>query len=390
MAEVNTFYQSQYTGEQLDEILKNVYDAVPLDGSKPMTAPLTIKEVENGYTQLEKNHTQTTDLGTALRDVSKGGSVVALLLKAADQAARLQFGASVYDLIHTGNITGYVKPYADTAQAASEAAESALEGVREAIEAIPEGAATPIVNDLTTGGTSMALSAEMGKQLKTELNTRVNPNLLDNWYFGNPVNQRGQTDYNGPAGYTIDRWRTSNANTGVAVADDSIFLVAAVGATPYLLQTPQAWQRLLGRTVTLSILSDGQLKTATSKLPEAVPSTATLYCTIGEYGHVIALAGKLHVRLTGPVSEGRNFTAVKLEFGAEQTLAHQEDGVWVLNEMPDYGLELLKCQRYYQLFSSEATRPTALADYRPSMRVTPATGTIDIDGVTYYYADANL
>lgn len=170
MAEVGTFYQSKYTGEQLDEILKNVYDAVPLDGSKPVTGALDIKKVENGYSRFNKNHTQTTDLGTELKDISKGGSVVALLLKAADQAARLQFGTSVYDLIHTGNITGYVKPYADAAQAASEAAESALEGVREAIEAIPEGAATPIVNDLTTGGTSMALSAEMGKKLNTEQN----------------------------------------------------------------------------------------------------------------------------------------------------------------------------------------------------------------------------
>ena len=56
----------------------------------------------------------------------------------------------------------YVEPYASAAQ-------SALEGVKEAIDNIPEGAATPIVNDLTTGGASMALSAEMGKELKSEL-----------------------------------------------------------------------------------------------------------------------------------------------------------------------------------------------------------------------------
>jgi hypothetical protein len=55
-----------------------------------------------------------------------------------------------------------------------------------------------------------------------------------------------------------------------------------------------------------------------------------------------------------------------------------------------YGAALAECQRYYQIFSSEAARPTALADYRPAMRTTPATGAIDIDGVTYYYADANL
>jgi hypothetical protein len=38
--------------------------------------------------------------------------------------------------------------------------------------------------------------------------------------------------------------------------------------------------------------------------------------------------------------------AVKLEFGPEQTLAHQENGAWVLNEIPDYGQELAKCQRF--------------------------------------------
>jgi hypothetical protein len=44
------------------------------------------------------------------------------------------------------------------------AAQSALSGVQTAIRNIPAGS-TPIVNDLTTGGATMALSAEMGKKL---------------------------------------------------------------------------------------------------------------------------------------------------------------------------------------------------------------------------------
>lgn len=229
MAEVGTFYQSKYTGEQLDEILKNVYDAVPLDGSKPMTAPLTIKEVENGYTQLEKNHTQTTDLGTALRDVSKGGSVVALLLKAADQAARLQFGTSVYDLIHTGNITGYVKPYADTAQAASAAAESALEGVKEAIDNIPEGVATPIVNNLTTGGTSMALSAEMGKVLKSELEGITSEDIGAIAAAVPDISGKNLADYVALGKSGIYR----GANVTNAPTTDWYFFVILAGSTAY-------------------------------------------------------------------------------------------------------------------------------------------------------------
>ena len=39
--------------------------------------------------------------------------------------------------------------------------------------------------------------------------------------------------------------------------------------------------------------------------------------------------------------------AVKLEPGSQQTLAHQENGVWALNEIPDYGEQLRRCQRYY-------------------------------------------
>ena len=38
------------------------------------------------------------------------------------------------------------------------------------------------------------------------------------------------------------------------------------------------------------------------------------------------------------------FVAVKLELGTEQTLAHQENGVWVLNEIPDYEEELIRCK----------------------------------------------
>jgi len=33
-----------------------------------------------------------------------------------------------------------------------------------------------------------------------------NPNLLDNWYFVRPINQKGQTTYLGTSGYTFDRW----------------------------------------------------------------------------------------------------------------------------------------------------------------------------------------
>ena len=45
-------------------------------------------------------------------------------------------------------------------------------------------------------------------------------------------------------------------------------------------------------------------------------------------------------------SEAIGLVAIKLELGPQQTLAHQENGVRVLNEIPDYAEQLLKCQRY--------------------------------------------
>lgn len=63
------------------------------------------------------------------------------------------------------------KEFADSASAAAvsangakTAAQSALAGVQTALNNLPAGA-TPVINDLTTGGAAAALSAEMGKQL---------------------------------------------------------------------------------------------------------------------------------------------------------------------------------------------------------------------------------
>ncbi len=53
-----------------------------------------------------------------------------------------------------------------------------------------------------------------------------NPNLLDNWYFADPINQRGQMEYS-DTGYTIDRWRTisdikfSATNGGLCFSPDT-------------------------------------------------------------------------------------------------------------------------------------------------------------------------
>ena len=47
------------------------------------------------------------------------------------------------------------------------------------------------------------------------------------------------------------------------------------------------------------------------------------------------------------LTTGDTWIGAKLELGSQQTLAHQENGVWVLNEIPKFGDQLAECQRYY-------------------------------------------
>ena len=49
-----------------------------------------------------------------------------------------------------------------------------------------------------------------------------NPNLLENWYFQDPVNQRGQEEYAGGKMYCIDRLYIRNKNLNVSLVDRGI------------------------------------------------------------------------------------------------------------------------------------------------------------------------
>lgn len=232
------------------------------------------------------------------------------------------------------------------------------------------------------------------QELHQELGRRPNPNLLHNWYFANPVNQRGQAVY--PAGekvYTIDRWY-KNSSIEVAVNEGSI-TITNTGTVSSSCAQPFANIPPAGAQLTFSALTaDGVLYSGTKRMPVTQAKYSNFFTTDEEVSARVYSAGDdgtpARFQFVVPVGASLELSAVKLELGSVQTLAHQDsDGKWVLNELPDYGEELAKCQRYYQLFSSEDKMPTALADYRPAMRATPATGTISIDGVTYYYADAN-
>lgn len=163
-----------------------------------------------------------------------------------------------------------------------------------------------------TAGENISIS---GSVIATKVQP-CNRNLLDNWYFGNPVNQRDVSGTISSAGYFLDRWKLVNGS--VTISADGITLN---GTMQQVLETAPVG------TVTASAMTQ-------AGVGEVVPTYDSASKTVTV------------------TADGKKLVAVKLEIGPQQTLAHQEDGVWVLNEIPDYGEELTKCMRYLQVLAA--------------------------------------
>lgn len=232
-------------------------------------------------------------------------------------------------------------------------------------------------NPVTSGG------------IYNSISSYVRPNLLDNWFFATslfPVNQRGQSSYSGGTGYCVDRWVRRNDGgtvTGTAtITDDGLRLSLASGKSNGLNQTIEH-AALLNKTVTISALFSGVSTGSLLKLQLAAANESRYNSS--EIGGVSVNGnGLFSVTFNMPSSIGNyslvNFgfycvdsnqfdgtlVAAKLELGSTQTLAHQENGTWVLNEIPNYAEELLKCQRYlvkffpYQRKRADAVLGTAI------------------------------
>lgn len=96
-----------------------------------------------------------------------------------------------------------------------------------------------------------------GAAIDAAINAKPNPNLLDNWYFGNPVNQRGQASYT-DVGYCIDRWYLGT-DGGVCLVEDGYIRTVMSGSWFNFEQKVDNFADLKGKTVTASALVDGNI-----------------------------------------------------------------------------------------------------------------------------------
>nr|DAZ51921.1 MAG TPA: hypothetical protein [Caudoviricetes sp.] len=183
------------------------------------------------------------------------------------------------------------------------------------------------------------LISEALTKIPTTSGGGVNPNLLDNWYFGRPVNQRGQTEYSGDK-YTVDRWHLTSDGV-LTVADEGIRLTSGALFEPLEYELSSF---LKGKTVTYSFFfADNTLVTKSA----VIPSTWGNWDSLIEIGDIQLIGLESGKRIWVRYSSTTTAVAAKLELGDTQTLAHKENGVWVLNEIPDFGEQLRRCQRYY-------------------------------------------
>ena len=205
-----------------------------------------------------------------------------------------------------------------------------------------------------TGGEKIQLE-QAGADLTINCTAR-NPNLLRNWYFPDPVNQNGTTEYTTAANRcTIDGWKSRDSNGIITLTDDGLKLSGIRALIYQVYQRPAIGTALtysalvkgpatIGFLGTTSVIStegnDGsfELLTATITVAENFNGTTGLPMFLNNSG----------ANVTGqPTEEDCWVKAVKLELGTEQTLARQnESGEWELIDPPDYDLQYTLCCQY--------------------------------------------
>lgn len=167
-----------------------------------------------------------------------------------------------------------------------------------------------------------------------------NPKLLDNWYWGNPVNQRGQTSYTG-AGYGgIDRF-TFDGQGGIMTVGDGFVSLQKTGDYTSPIQFFENSRVPANQTATISAIVNDDLFFATGTLESGI----TAACPGGRF-ESYRLDSRSVFRFVFTDSGVYKVRAVGLELGPQQTLAHKEYGEWVQNEIPKFGDQLAECQRY--------------------------------------------
>lgn len=211
--------------------------------------------------------------------------------------------------------------------------------------------------------------------VKTALQGRAAHNLLDNSWFVNPVNQRGQTSYTGVANasvYTIDRWLFSWQGGAVLTVGDGY-----IQHNGYKLQ--QYFEKSLdtNKTYTAALcLTDGTIYVYSGKPSDGFGSWDNTIWVSSSYF-------RIEKGMTQPIKWAALYEG---SYTASTLPAYQPKG---------YAAELAECQQRFHVYATENARPSDALDCCPPMILAPGQtvitqGTMTVDGKTLYYNSTDL
>ena len=215
---------------------------------------------------------------------------------------------------------------------------------------------------------------------KAYWNTLSGKNELDNPDFR--VNQRGQNEYS--TGYTVDRWYISTDKCKAAPETNGIRLTATATLTS---NTHAFWQNiefpLAPGKYTLSL----KAADVTGVWAARIRTVTAAGDYVDSYYTPRLQAGINSVTVDLPDSE--YISAVSIGFNKGTEAGNSLKLAWIKLEngslatmfvAPDRAAELAKCQRFYQIRTTNDIDPL---DLRPSMRATPSEITAVEGGYAY-------
>jgi hypothetical protein len=216
-------------------------------------------------------------------------------------------------------------------------------------------------------------------------------NILHNWDFRNPVNQRGQTVYTGSTP-TIDRWKLMAVQHTAEIVDGGIKIIASGSASVNNAfgQVIENYKAYEGKEITVScnVLENTTEQGIALRYNNTV--IGSRITGTGVFSGSIVLPSSLSelvisMQFWDRSADNGNYVvieSVKMEVGLGSTLANDHPA--------DYGEQLALCKRFYRLWTTEQARTEALKEVGLMRLESPMFGTINIGGTTYYYANAEL